>query len=522
MWLVARQAWFIREMTARFAEHPAVAGWLVTNEMPIYGGADHDHREVASWSQLVVDAVRAGGGLQPVSLGDGAWGLEITGSDNGFRVASTVELCDFIGPHVYRMEDDRIRQHYAAAWNCELAATFGKPVVLEEFGVTSDFTSDENGAHYYRQTLHNSLLAGVTGWIAWNNTDYDSIADQDPYRHHAFELHFGLTTADGAPKPQLIEMADFAALAATLDVGALRRPAVSTALVVPSYLDTVWPLTEQRDGPDAYLNLRQAYVSAKLADLPVAIARESEGLPIDAALYLVPSVKALLSPTWQRLRELAEGGATVYVSYFPGTHGNQRGPWYANLNSLFGVRHRLEYGLVEPLPEDVLEMTFTTHFGHLPSGTLLRLPIAGTAHSRTFLPVDIDGAQVLATDAHGRPALLRHEVGRGSVVFCTYPIEHMAASTPHANPNDSVALYEALARAAGVGRAVTVDDPLVSADVLERTDGARFLWLVNHGDAPATVKPMPLQGTTAELDGTTLVDVVRLDPFGVRVLQVLT
>jgi hypothetical protein len=37
VWLVARQAWYVRELTARFAEHPAVVAWLLTNEVPIYG-----------------------------------------------------------------------------------------------------------------------------------------------------------------------------------------------------------------------------------------------------------------------------------------------------------------------------------------------------------------------------------------------------------------------------------------------------------------------------------------------------
>ncbi|HEY3906206.1 MAG TPA: beta-mannosidase, partial [Streptosporangiaceae bacterium] len=92
-----------------------------------------------------------------------------------------------------------IRQHYAAAWECELAGTYGRPVVLEEFGVSSDHVSDAHAARYCRQSLHNSLLAGATGWIAWCNTDFDALLGQDPYRHHAFELGFGLTDATAAP-----------------------------------------------------------------------------------------------------------------------------------------------------------------------------------------------------------------------------------------------------------------------------------------------------------------------------------
>lgn len=521
VWLVARQAWFAREITARFAGHPAVAGWLISNEMPIYGGPA-DHRTIAAWAQLLVDAVRAGGGTQPVSLGDGAWGLEITGEDNGFRLRDTVPLCDFIGPHVYRMEDDRIRQQFAAAWHCELATTFGKPVVLEEFGVTSAFTSDVNGAHYYRQTLHTSLLAGATGWLAWNNTDYDTLAEQDPYRHHAFEMYFGLTDVRGVPKPQLLELRDFSRLLRAVDFGRLRRPAVDAALVVPSYLDTAHPLTEPRDRTDAYVNLRQAYVAAHLADMPVAIARESDGLTDAARLYLVPSVKALLAPSWRQLEQLAAAGATIYVSYFPGTHGNQRGPWYADLNSLFGVEHQLEYGLVASLPDDRVTLTVTTGFGGLLPGSTLTFAVAGTEHSRTFLPLRVTDAEVLATDGPGRPALVRRRVGAGALILNAYPLEHMAAMTPAVNPDDTARLYDALARAAGVRRSVTVEHATVAAETMRHENGASLVWLVNHGPVEAPVTPvLHLPGSLADLDGGPVGEAVTLAPFGVRVLRVI-
>jgi endo-1,4-beta-mannosidase len=142
---------------------------------------------------------------------------------------------------------DQVRQHYAAAWVCELAGTFGKPVVLEEFGVSSDFVSDENAAHYYRQVLHNSLLAGSRGWIGWNNADYDDLAEQDPYRHHAFEMHFGLTDRHGDPKPALAEFAAFAAILDRVDIDNCGRADTDAVLVVSSYLDTEYPFTERAD-----------------------------------------------------------------------------------------------------------------------------------------------------------------------------------------------------------------------------------------------------------------------------------
>ena len=105
IWMVAREAWFAAEMVRRFAGHEAVCGWLVSNEMPIYGGAA-PRETIAAWAQIILSAVRAAGGTQPASLGDGAWGIEVSGRDNGFSVADSARQCDFIGPHVYPVGDD--------------------------------------------------------------------------------------------------------------------------------------------------------------------------------------------------------------------------------------------------------------------------------------------------------------------------------------------------------------------------------------------------------------------------------
>jgi endo-1,4-beta-mannosidase len=517
VWLVARQAWFAGEMVRRFGAHAAVAGWLVSNEMPIYGGAA-ERETIAAWAQLVIDAIRAAGGRQPVSLGDGAWGIEMSGHDNGFSLHDTARLCDFVGPHVYQMADDQARQHYAAAWACELAGTVGRPVVLEEFGVTSDFTSDANAAHYYRQSLHNTLLAGAIGWIGWNNTDYDGLANQDPYRHHAFEMHFGLTDYTGRPKPQLAEFTAFERTLRAVDIEHCHRPDSDAALVVPSYLDTVYPFTADDDRRPIAATLRQTYVAARLADTPLAVTRESTGLDHDARLYLVPSTKQLLAPTWHELEELAAGGACVYVSYSAGSADAQRGPWYARLNGMFGLEHQLRYGLVDEIDDDEVVFTITRAFGDLGVGDELRFRVAGNVNERAYLPVRPAGAEILATDAHGRPALLLRRVGAGALVFCVYPIERFATLTPHVNPGDVSTLYQSLARFAGVRRPVTVDDPRVAVDGLEHEDGRRFVWFVSQSDQPLTVTPrLAAGGTLVDVDGSPTSPEIELAPFGVVV-----
>ena len=526
VWMVGRQAWFAAEMTRRFHDHPAVAGWLVSNEMPIYGGSDTGHEVVAAWARIIRDAVRAAGGQQPFSLGDGAWGIEVTGSDNGFRLTDIAEMVDFLGPHTYPVGDDPIRQRYAAALACELSGTFGKPVIMEEFGVSSDFASEANAAAYYRHVLHGTLLAGATGWIAWNNTDF-TLPRQDPYRHHAFEQNFGLTDTRGTPKATLREMGAFAQALRAVDFRDCDRADTDTALIVSGYLDSRYPFTAPGAQAAVAGTLHQSYVAARLADLPPKLTREADGIEPGARLYLAPSVKQFLAPTPAALERLAEDGATVYVSYFPGDSPWQRGPSYGSMNELFGIRHRLDVGLVDPVDEDFVELTFARAFGGLTKGTTLTFPVAGNEHARAFLPATPTTAEVVATDAHGRPALLRRQAGRGSLILCTYPLEYMAAASARVNPDATATLYAALATHAGVRRPVSVDDPEVACDMLVHRDGTRFAVITSHADEKLTVKPIlcpagdqkPPLGLTP-LGETAIVDWVTLDPLGIRIFKI--
>ncbi|WP_328608785.1 cellulase family glycosylhydrolase [Amycolatopsis sp. NBC_00345] len=542
--MVSRQAWFIERTARRFRDHPAVAAWLISNEMPIYGrrrGEPPAPREhVTAWARLMVHAVRAGGAAQPVSIGDGAWGIEVTGVENGFSVRELAALTDFTGPHAYPADTDRVRQHLNAAFVCELAAVGGKPVVLEEFGLSGDWASAEHAAHYYRQVLHSSLLAGATGWLAWNNTDFDHLADQDPYRHHPFEMHFGLTTNTGEPKPPLRELAEFGDVLSTVDFERTRRADTGAALVVPAYLERGYPVTTvAADRTLVFDSLRQAYVAAREADLPLAFTREEDGIAEDAALYLLPSTRQLMAPTTRRLGELVRAGATLYLSYCSGTHGGNRGPWFPGLDELFGVRQQLRYGLTTPIRDDVVSFTFTrdfgggdfvvgggigdfdgvgVDFGGIAAGEVLRFRAGGNEHGRALLPVEADPSDVLAIDDHGRPALVRHRLGAGWTVLCTYPLEYLAASLPEVNPEPTHRLYAALAASAGVVPAVRVADPLVFTDVLVHEDGRRFAWFLSQHEEPVTVAPLLAGGRLRTFDGE-LVEGVTLAAFGVAVFR---
>ena len=513
-WLVGQQAWLAGEIARRFGPHPAVVGWLVSNEMPLYGGPGTSE-EIAAWARAIVDAVRAAGAAQPISLGDGAWGVEVSGADNGYSLRTLAPLVDFVGPHVYPMEDDEVRQLLTAAFVCELAAGFDRPVVLEEFGVSSDFASDEHAADYYRIVLHSTLLADARGWIAWNNCDYDDLRDEDPYRHHVFEMHFGLTDRTGAPKPQLHEVARFANLVAELGANGWERVGGEVALVVPEHFERELPFTEPSFRRDIRANLLQAYVAAREADLPVALSRERDGLPGKARLVLAPATKLLTAPGLDRLRALASAGATVYLSYFAGSTPNQRGPWLAWLDEIFGVRHTLRYGLVDPIEGDEVTFQFVEPLGEIEAGATLTFAVAGENSARAYLPVAPIGADVVAIDGHGRPTLLRHALGSGSTILCTYPLEHMAARSPRVNPESTWRLYSALAAEAGVQRPVRVDDPRVLTGLVRSGDTHTALFLNCSNDTVA-VDPILADEVVLPTVGN---EPLLLAPYGVEAFR---
>jgi endo-1,4-beta-mannosidase len=518
-WMLARQAWFARSMAGRFKDHPAVAGWLLSNEIPLYGGeTDADYGR--SWTEVLTQAVRAAGATQPISTGDGAWGVEVTGHDNGFRLRDLSQTVDFVGPHVYPSSNDPVRQHLAAAFTCELCH-FDLPVVLEEFGVTTDFTSDDHAGDYYRQVLNTSLLAGATGWIAWNNTDFDLVGE-DPYRHHPFELHFGITRPDGTPKAPLLELDRFRRLLDTIGFEGCRRTPTDTAILVPSYLDGDYPFYAEAERRLVRDVTYQGYIAAHEAGLAPALWREQDPAP-DARLVLVPSAKALLGPTWYRLEEMADAGATVYVSFFSGGVGMHRGAWCPDLNGLFGVEHRLRYGLLERVDEDRVSWTVERPFGDLAAGDELDFAVAGSEHGRAMLPLHTNQAEVLARDGRGRPALLERRVGSGAMVLSTYPIEYFATSRANANPEPSQRLYRALGARAGVAWTVRSCWPNVLVDTLVDAGGTRFAWLVSESEEPVRVE-IETAGDIRLEDvetGERLGAEVELPPYGVRVCRLV-
>jgi endo-1,4-beta-mannosidase len=447
----------------------AVVGWVLSNEMPLYGGpASPD--EANAWAGALKRAIRARD-HRPIGAGDGLMA--------GFP--SLAEEVDWVAPHVYYADLDPLRQAYHLDLRLRRAQSHGLPVLLEEFGCSSSQAGATEQAAYWREAMCVALGIGAVGALGWCASDF-ALHDAAPYRHHPFELGFGALDRDGREKPVCEELRALRRLIDSVDLRATRPPS-RAAIVVPRVLDEEIPFSWD-DRSALAATLLQAYVLACQAGLDPDVVPESA--PLDRyALLLCPSTQKLGQPTWDQLAACARGGATVYWSYFSGEQLFHQGAWCGNFAELTGLSHRLRYGCFD-LPGDALELK-----GEL----TLTIPIRSVdaVQSLARLPVEVQSGapvRVRLTDGRGAPALVEHALGAGRVLFCPYPIERYLRNLPDGSSYDAHRLYRLIAAAADLDCRYPTHHPDVQSRVIEA--GGDDLVLVQH------------RGFTQEVDDATL------------------
>jgi len=108
-------------------------------------------------------------------------------------------------------------------------------------------------------------------------------------------------------------------------------------------------------------------------------------------------------------------------------------------------------------------------------------------------------------------------------VLSAYPLEYMAALGERVNPDDTVRLYQALAREAGAMAPVRTERPDVHVDRLVRDDGKVFAFFVSYSPGPLELEPK-LDGGASLHDLSTGEPLARiaLAPRGVTVAELRT
>ena len=478
--LRAWQAALVGGVVGALAGKPAVIGWILSNEMPLWAGAvglasGAPADDVVEWARAMTAVVRQIDPARAVGTGDGmmaGWPTRALADDG---------VVDWVGPHVYYGDVDPLRQAFNLDLVLARARSCGKPVLLEEFGASSTQAGEAEHAAYVRESVLTALAAGAAGALVWCASDFDrqTLGLETPYSHHAFELGFGLLRADGSEKPVGGELRALRALVDSVDFPSLARPRARVAIVASDWVARDFPFSWE-DKSGLRRALLQAFVLAAQAGFDADVVGEDD--PLDGyALVIVPSTQKLRVPTWHALEAAARAGATVYWSYFSGENEFHQGAWCPNFTALTGLSHRLRYGCFDlpgerlTLKGQVVLSVPTGQQHHAAPQSLARLPIAAAAA----------GVVTLAVDGEGELAIAEHRLGAGRVVFAAHPIERYLMARPDGSARDAHRLYRLLAAEAGLEPAVQTRHPDVQARVMHA--GGDDLVIVQHRGWSATV-----------------------------------
>jgi hypothetical protein len=369
--LVDGAAALVRAVASALRGCGNVAAYALSNEAPLWGGVHLGRKpsadEISAWTSRMVDACRTAHPGVPVGLGDGLM--------NGFPNEAIAPHVDFAAPHVYHADVDPLRQGHRFDHALALAARAGKPTLLEEFGASSSQAGDREQAALWSEALFAAFTLGARGAIGWCWSDFpvETVGHEAPYVHHAFELGFGITRADGVEKPVCDTVRAWRAFVDGLpDAPPVRAPA-QAAIVRSSWLERDYPFSWQDRGLLERTEL-SAYVLGSQAGLRLDVLGEAQ---LDGAppLLLVPSTQRLLVPSWLQLEAHARAGGTVYWSYSGGDHAFHQGAWCPIFERLTGCTHRLRYGAFD-LPPDELFL----------DGALAGLPPCTAPHHSSATP----------------------------------------------------------------------------------------------------------------------------------------
>lgn len=483
-WMLEQESFYVSTVVQHLLESTSVAGWLLSNEIPNYGGTGPADT-ITSWVRHMTNTIKLVDPERPVSVGDGAWNSEIYGvNQTEFRFRELEPIIDFAGPHFYHENDDSFRHSVLPQFVTRCSQQFFETTLIEEFGCSNSMTSLENQAAYYRNVLYTTLMSGAKGAWAWCYSDFD-LPYQRPYSHHGHEFYFGITTNEGTVKPSGKELSQFSKIVNELNLAKYHPVESGARMLLPSHYYIKYPYTWD-DKEQSFRMYLQAFTMLVKSGVNPAILYEPESdfsqledestisIPDDINLLYAPGLRALTSQFELGLLEWIDRGGVLFASY-----GAE--PWLHYFEDLFGVKHQLRFGISNHLSDDEITFTFQQPLGAIAAGEKISFNNAGPYLDTGYCPIDPNDATVLATDQAGNPALVMSGRGKGKVYFCTYPIELIAGLQSEINQTDACyRIHQAVGETHLQSKLVQADSPFIQSAQFQVSDTQDVVVCFNH------------------------------------------
>ncbi|MEU1667482.1 beta-galactosidase [Streptomyces sparsogenes] len=555
VWPGARQHWrptspvfrehalrLVTEMARRYAGHPALVAWHVSNELGchnIYDYSDDAARAFRGWLRAryeTLDALNHAWGTAFWSQRYSDWeqilpprlaashpnptqqldfkrfssdalkeylraerdvlreitpGVPVTtnfmvmGETKGMNYPDWADEIDFVSNDHYVHPGPQDRDELSFSANLTSGIAGGRPWFLMEHSTSAVNWQPVNLAKRPGDLARDSLLhvahgADAVCFFQWRQ----SAAGAEKY-HSAMVPHAG---ADSEVFRAVTELG--ATLRALAPVAGSEREPASVAIV---YDWESWWASEQDSHPSSRLNYRQEALDWYSALLALGIRADVVTTRADLGAYrlvIAPVLHMVPGPLAKELTRYAETGGHLVTTYFSGVVDENDHVWLGGypgaLRELLGIRIE-EFGPL--LAGDTVELDGVGGAGDPATGTLWTDRI-------TVTEPDVDTLAHYRTGAYaGRPAVTRRPVGQGSAAYVSTRLgadgltrllpDLLAAADVHSDlPAEARGRVETAAR---------------------RDADGRYLFLVNRTDEQVSLSGVagePLVGGTFAADGS--------------------
>lgn len=274
--------------------NPGLQGYDFGNEVNVLVGSMHLHltqQQASDWMHSIYDAIHREDPHHPITNGVGSFG-------GIFNIGAIAANADFMSVHYYPyftstlLQDPWIGQRttYGLEYLVAYAAMTGKPVLVQETGVSQYWMPALEIPKYLRLTLMSTWAEGAVGYFWWGSNDIrrahhalaqyvdlnDSTSTFAQGDFPPLEYSFGLLNTLDQPKPDGSEYARWNAVIRQLGLG------WKNDLPVAYLLYPVQPRSST-----ARTDTMTAFTLAKQAHLEVRMWPEDKPIPADAASVII-------------------------------------------------------------------------------------------------------------------------------------------------------------------------------------------------------------------------------------------
>jgi hypothetical protein len=309
----------IRTITKSLSGNPYVHSYDFGNELNALrgvAGCNVSPDQIKTWMPTIYNAFKEGDPSRLVTNGIG------TGYDQFFPIENIAPACDYMSAHSYpyfhnTILDDQwfgLRTTYSTNLIIAWAKMTGKPVIMQETGISNTWMNQRLRAKYLEMSYFSCWADGAAGFVWWCSHDIDSTFRVKPAKDGRPFL------PNGKFDPLEYEMG-------LLDVNNNKYPAGQTfkqCVEFSTKLGLDWDdqmpvcyivAPETASFNDYFRRIINAYVLAKQNHVDVRFLHQGSEVPADASFVIVPGFSIGTENRIYINKYLTNGGK-VYQSFY--------------------------------------------------------------------------------------------------------------------------------------------------------------------------------------------------------------